>query len=96
MVGGEGAAGRASAGRTGAGLTADVRAAYETAAAGWADGPGQVYGPLARALVGAAPVPVAGGRVLDLGAGTGVAGRAALAAGPARWWPPTWPGPCCA
>jgi SAM-dependent methyltransferase len=36
---------------------------------------------LARALVAQAPVPVAGQRVLDLGAGTGVAGRAALAAG---------------
>ena len=50
----------------------------------WAGGPEQVYTPLARALVGAAPLPVAGGRVLDLGAGTGVAGRAALAAGADR------------
>ena len=58
-----------------------MRAAYESAAAGWAAGPAQVYGPLARALVGAASVPVTGRRVLDLGAGTGVAGRAALAAG---------------
>ena len=96
MVGGEGGAGRVPAEltaaeqtaggrtareRTGAGLTADVRAAYEAAAAGWAAGPEQVYGPLARALVGAAPLPVTGSRVLDLGAGTGVAGRAALAAG---------------
>jgi len=67
--------------RTGAGQTPDVGAAYEAAAAGWADGPEQVYGPLARALVRAAPVPLAGGRILDLGAGTGLAGRAALAAG---------------
>ena len=43
-----------------------------------------MYTPLARALVGAAPLPVTGRRVLDLGAGTGVAGRAALAAG-AHW-----------
>jgi len=80
------AAGQAAGGRTpperaGAVLAADVRAAYESAATGWAAGPAQVYGPLARALVGAASVPVMGRRVLDLGAGTGVAGRAALAAG---------------
>ncbi len=62
-------------------LVPQVRAAYDAAAAEWADGPEQVYTPLARALVGAAPLPVAGGRVLDLGAGTGVAGRAALAEG---------------
>ena len=43
-----------------------------------------MYTPLARALVGEAPLPVAGRRVLDLGAGTGVAGRAALAAGADR------------
>jgi SAM-dependent methyltransferase len=61
-----------------------MRAAYAAAAGGWAAGPGQVYAPLARALVRAAPVPVAGRLVLDLGAGTGVAGRAALAAGAAR------------
>jgi ubiquinone/menaquinone biosynthesis C-methylase UbiE len=43
-----------------------------------------MYEPLARALVAAAPVPLAGRVVLDLGAGTGVAGRAALAAGAHR------------
>jgi SAM-dependent methyltransferase len=75
------AAGRTARERTGAGLTPDVRSAYEVAAAGWAGGPEQVYGPLARALVRAAPVPLTGGRILDLGAGTGLAGRAALAAG---------------
>ena len=61
-----------------------MREAYEAAAADWAGGPEQVYTPLARALVGEAPLPVAGCRVLDLGAGTGVAGRAALAAGAYR------------
>ena len=91
MVGGQGGAGRTPAGLSGTGLSAarlsaarrsgEVRAAYAAAAGGWAAGPGQVYCPLARALVGAAQVPVAGRRVLDLGAGTGVAGRAALAAG---------------
>jgi SAM-dependent methyltransferase len=40
-----------------------------------------MYAPLARALVAAAPVPSAGRLVLDLGAGAGVAGQAALAAG---------------
>ena len=43
-----------------------------------------MYAPLARTLVEAAPLPVGGGRVLDLGAGTGLAGRAALAAGADR------------
>lgn len=62
-------------------MTSGLRAAYEVAAGSWPDGPELVYAPLAAALVAAAPVPVAGRRVLDLGAGTGVAGRAALAAG---------------
>ncbi len=70
-------------GRAAAGLSADLGAAYEAAAAGWARGPEQVYAPLARALLAASGVPAAGLRVLDLGAGTGTAGRAALAAGAA-------------
>ena len=70
-------------GRAAAGLSADLGAAYEAAAAGWARGPEQVYAPLARALLAASGVPAAGLRVLDLGAGTGAAGRAALAAGAA-------------
>jgi len=65
-------------------LTSDLRAAYDAAAADWAGGPEQMYAPLARALVASAPVPLAGRQVLDLGAGTGVAGRAALAAGARR------------
>ena len=94
MVGGQGGAGRTpaelnsaelgSADLGSAGLAPEVRAAYDAAAADWAGGPERVYAPLARALVAAAPLPVAGGRVLDLGAGTGVVGRAALAAGAAR------------
>ncbi len=78
-MGGEGGAGRSPAE-----VTAGLRAAYEAAAGGWAAGPERVYAPLARALVLAAPVPVTGCRVLDLGAGTGLAGRAALAAGADR------------
>jgi SAM-dependent methyltransferase len=61
-----------------------VRTGYDAAADGWDVGPGPMYEPLARALVAAAPVPLAGRVVLDLGAGTGVAGRAALAAGAHR------------
>jgi ubiquinone/menaquinone biosynthesis C-methylase UbiE len=94
MVGGQGGAGRTpaelnsaelgSAEGGSADLAAEVRAAYDAAATDWAGGPEQVYAPLARALVAAAPLPLAGGRVLDLGAGTGVAGQAALAAGADR------------
>jgi SAM-dependent methyltransferase len=74
VVGGEGGCGGAAAE-----LTARLRAAYEAAAPAWTDGAERVYLPLAQALVG--QVDVAGRRVLDLGAGTGVAGRAALMAG---------------
>jgi ubiquinone/menaquinone biosynthesis C-methylase UbiE len=76
MVGGEGGPGTAPARLTGA-----MRAAYEAAADDWDGGPGQMYSELARALVAHASVPVAGLRVLDLGAGTGAAGAAAVAAG---------------
>jgi SAM-dependent methyltransferase len=62
-------------------LSADVRTAYDAAAQLWSQGPEQVYAALARALLTCAGRRPSGGRVLDLGAGTGVAGRAALAAG---------------
>jgi ubiquinone/menaquinone biosynthesis C-methylase UbiE len=58
-----------------------VRAAYETSAGSWADGPERMYRALADALIALAGFPLAGVRILDLGAGTGVVGRAALAAG---------------
>jgi SAM-dependent methyltransferase len=58
-----------------------LRAAYDTVARLWADGPELVYASLACALLTHAGAGLAGARVLDLGAGTGVAGRAALAAG---------------
>jgi SAM-dependent methyltransferase len=74
MVGGEGRGGGGAAE-----LTASLREAYDAAAPAWATGAERVYRPLAVALVELAEV--AGLRVLDLGAGTGVAGRAALAAG---------------
>jgi SAM-dependent methyltransferase len=88
MVGGQrrtgGGPAEVTAGRTGGGtaeVTAGLRAGYEAAASAWADGPGPLYTRLARVLVEAAPVPLAGAVVLDLGAGTGAAGWAALAAG---------------
>jgi len=74
----------AAAELTAAELTAGVRAGYDAAAEEWADGPGPMYEQLARVLVAAAPVPPTDRLVLDLGAGTGVAGRAALAAGARR------------
>jgi SAM-dependent methyltransferase len=57
--------------------------AYDRSADAWTAGPERVYACLARSLVEAAPVPIDGARVLDLGAGTGVASRAALATGAA-------------
>ena len=62
-----------------------LKSAYDAGARQWAHGPEPVYASLARALLASLDGPViggvVGGRVLDLGAGTGVAGRAALAAG---------------
>lgn len=55
--------------------------AYSASAAAWQRGPARIYDRLAAVLVERAPVPLRGGRVLDAGAGTGAAGRAALAAG---------------
>jgi SAM-dependent methyltransferase len=60
-----------------------MQSAYDKSADAWASGPEQVYSRLAQTLVDATPVPMHGARVLDVGAGTGVACRAALAAGAA-------------
>jgi ubiquinone/menaquinone biosynthesis C-methylase UbiE len=54
---------------------------YAAAATGWATGASRVYGPLATQLVAAAPHPLAGRRVLDAGAGTGLASAALHAVG---------------
>ncbi len=67
-----------------AGLSSQIRTAYETAPELWAAGPAPVYTALADALAAHVSLLLAGARVLDLGAGTGVAGRAALAAGAAE------------
>jgi ubiquinone/menaquinone biosynthesis C-methylase UbiE len=61
--------------------SAGLRAAYDQAADGWGAGAAKVYAPLARALVAASPVGLAGRLVLDVGAGTGVATEALRAAG---------------
>lgn len=47
----------------------------------WVNGPGVVYDRLADALVSAGPVPLIGARVLDVGAGSGAACKAVMAAG---------------
>jgi SAM-dependent methyltransferase len=60
-----------------------MQVAYGSSAEAWTAGPEQVYARLAQTLVDAAPLSLGGARVLDLGAGTGVASRAALAAGAA-------------
>jgi SAM-dependent methyltransferase len=55
--------------------------AYTQGASAWVDGPSLVYGPLADRLVEFSPTSLAGRSVLDLGSGTGLGSRAALAAG---------------
>ena len=47
----------------------------------WASGASLVYAPIARELVAMSPHPLAGRRVLDVGAGTGAASTALLARG---------------
>jgi SAM-dependent methyltransferase len=58
--------------------------AYSRTGSAWEDGPGRIYGRLSEVLVACVPGGVAGRDMLDLGAGTGAAGRAALAQGAAR------------
>lgn len=58
-----------------------IRVAYDASVGAWAHGPAAVYDRLAEALVAASPISLIGAYVLDIGAGTGAASRAALAAG---------------
>lgn len=58
-----------------------VATAYDAAASAWRRGPEAVYARLAAALVDSVAGSVSGARILDVGAGTAVVGRAALAAG---------------
>jgi ubiquinone/menaquinone biosynthesis C-methylase UbiE len=54
---------------------------YDAAAAAWADGPARVYRRLAGAMLDRSPVTLLGARVLDVGAGTAVAGEVAMTRG---------------
>lgn len=58
-----------------------IAAAYSATGGAWERGPARVYDALAEVLITHSPVGFAGGRVLDVGAGTGAASRAARAAG---------------
>ena len=60
-------------------MTVGSAAAYTGHA--WERGPARVYDRLAELVTGALPVPLDGAAALDLGAGTGAASRALLAAG---------------
>jgi SAM-dependent methyltransferase len=70
--------------RTGA-EAADVAIAraYSATAARWRDGPAAVYNRLAEVLIAHSPVSPRSASVIDIGAGTGAASFAALAAGAA-------------
>jgi ubiquinone/menaquinone biosynthesis C-methylase UbiE len=64
--------------------TTSVAEAYSVTGKAWDVGPARIYSRLAEQLVARVPGGVAGHDVLDLGAGTGVAGRAAVRAGATR------------
>lgn len=53
-----------------------IGAAYDAASDGWRAGPERMYARMAEVLAEHAPADVDGARVLDAGAGTGVAGEA--------------------
>lgn len=65
-------------------MSAGIGDAYDRSASVWRSGPAGLYGVLAGALLDRSPVAVAGGVVLDAGAGSGVAGGAARDRGAAR------------
>jgi len=69
--------------RRGDALTIDSVAAYSVTGGAWQLGPGRIYDRLAAVLVARSPASLLGRRVLDVGAGTGAASRAALDAGAA-------------
>lgn len=58
-----------------------VGRAYDATGSAWSRGPALVYDRLADALISASPVELAGRTVADVGAGTGAASLALLAAG---------------
>ncbi len=65
-------------------MTDALAAAYSATGGAWQQGPGRIYDRLAEAVVARSRGSLGGCRVLDLGAGTGAASRAALAAGAAQ------------
>lgn len=74
---------RAGAARGGAALTSSVAlaTAYSLGADSWTEGPSRIYARLAEMLVAASTRSLGGAVVLDLGSGTGLGSRAAMAAG---------------
>lgn len=64
-------------------MSRGIASAYSATAEAWPRGPDRIYGRFAEVVVGRSPVPLEGGRVLDVGAGTGAASRVALAVGAA-------------
>jgi SAM-dependent methyltransferase len=59
----------------------EIAAAYEGGADAWLTGPDPAYRRFAAALVAEAPSPIAGARVLDVGAGTGAVTSILMAEG---------------
>ena len=64
-------------------VTDPVAAAYSATGGAWQTGPGRIYDRLAEVVLARVAVSVPGRHVVDVGAGTGAATRAALAAGAA-------------
>lgn len=62
-------------------MNIDVASAYSASGAAWQDGPGRIYDRLAEVLVERCPTVQDGAFVLDIGAGTGAATRAARRCG---------------
>lgn len=54
----------------------EIRTSYDAAADAWRAGPARMYARMAEAMAARTPFEVDGARVLDAGAGTGVAGDA--------------------
>ena len=65
-------------------MSGGTAAAYSATGSAWERGPARIYNRLAEIVVAALPVPLDGAAALDLGAGTGAATRALLAAGAGR------------
>jgi ubiquinone/menaquinone biosynthesis C-methylase UbiE len=65
-------------------VSGGTAAAYSATGSAWERGPARIYNRLAEIVVAALPVPLDGTSALDLGAGTGAATRAMLAAGAGR------------